>query len=326
MKMLFLRGMVDARTGRPKCIEDDDDMWTQLAFAMTGPGDETKVLYWGGHSERYYRDNFKIQWVHDFEHYRSTFKPDVIFTRGGFPEYDRILKDNRDAFSIYYGAGRRSLPTSSFRDYNVILVDTWEDHKKGKVKFPKSIVRIWAKPAADNIMRPIRPVMRIWDVCFPANGTQLFKGFQFVYKTVPPDLRVLNLGYPQKKFKRPKNVQSIRVKRRDIAQYYSSCKVGIVCTKEIDSAPRVIPEMLACGLPVIALDRVRFHKAAYFFESEQYGAVRSREQFWPTVREWLQRWTVYTPEFVAEHYKRNLSLECAARDLRETIFFHGGPR
>jgi len=40
--------------------------------------------------------------------------------------------------------------------------------------------------------------------------------------------------------------------------------MGIVAVdSEIDSCPRVIPELLACGLPIVVLDKARFWKDKY---------------------------------------------------------------
>jgi len=36
-------------------------------------------------------------------------------------------------------------------------------------------------------------VEKEYDVCFPANGAQAFKGHKFVYKTVPKGIKLLNL-------------------------------------------------------------------------------------------------------------------------------------
>jgi hypothetical protein len=117
---------------------------------------------------------------------------------------------------------------------------------------------LFIKPAADNIFYP-HDVEKKYDICFPANAAQDFKGHKFVYSTVPKSFSMLNLGNKPERYKRPKNVDTKRVLRTDMAKNISLCKVGIVAANsEIDSCPRVIPEMLACGLPIVVRKGTRF--------------------------------------------------------------------
>jgi len=274
MKLLFLRGKVDKRTDATLDINKHTDMWTQVARGFTNYGFDVTILYWGGTWFHKYTDNLKEIWIPKLEDYND--KPDLIFARGGFPEYDCILNKYPKAKSIYYGAGVRTIPPKDSH-YNLIIVDDLGDVSRGTKKHPKSKVWPWFKPAADNIFKPLETV-KLYDVCFPANGTQLFKGFKYVYSTAPKDLSILNLGYSQKKFKAPENVKSMRVTRKEMPEWYNKCKVGIVCTSDYDSHPRVISEMLACGLPVVALDRVRFR-------DNHWAIKRPKDRFWSTVRD-----------------------------------------
>ena len=129
MKVLFLRGQVpqdrDPRQIMFDNLDDCDDMWTQLAYRISKDG-YGEIWYWGGKRKVEYKSNFVEKWIPSFKSRDHDINPDVIFCRGGFPEYDRILKRNPDAFKIYYGAGRRFLPHPDFLDYDLILQDSPE--------------------------------------------------------------------------------------------------------------------------------------------------------------------------------------------------------
>jgi hypothetical protein len=188
--------------------------------------------------------------------------------------------------------------------------------------FPHALTTLFIKPAADNIFYPIE-AEKEFDVCFPANGTQAFKGHHFVYATAPRSLKVLNLGLPGK-LRVPDNVTSFRVLRPKMAENIARCKVGIVAVEaDIDSCPRVIPEMLACGIPIVVLDTVRFWKDKYI-ESVlssrcpyASGEITTREQLWNTVNFVLENMNLYDPR---KYYEHHLSLTQAAQFIRDKAY------
>jgi len=304
-------------------IKEVDDMWTQLFFAMLDNDDSGELWYWHGIREKRLANNFIERWVPSFKTYSTGFRPDVIFCRGGFPEYHYILKRFSDTIKIYYGAGRRFLPQNGFDNYDIILQDSPEQVEACKEKFTESLTTLFIKPAADNIFYPMPEIKKEYDVCFPANATQLFKGHQFVYGTVPKDIKLLNLGNNPNRFKHPDNVTAYRVLRKEMSKNISKCKVGIVAvSSNIDSCPRVIPELLACGLPIIVLEGVRFWSSKYIKSvvdsSSQFatGEFANKENFWDVVKHVLNNVDKYNPR---KYYEENLSLDHAAKFLRGKI-------
>lgn len=320
MKLLMLRGQVPRDRDPQEIVFDHigqvDDMWTQLFFAMTRPEDVAELWYWDGIREHKFAKNFTERWVLSFETYDSSFCPDIIFCRGGFAEYHHVLSRFPFAIKIYYGAGRRFLPQPGFKDYDVILQDSPEQVEICRQAFPDAMTTLFIKPASDNIFYPTEVEEKEFEVCFPANGTQSFKGHNFVYATAPKYLKILNLGLPSR-VQAPKNVTSIRVLRSDMADHIARCKVGIVAVEaDIDSCPRVIPEMLACGIPIVVLNTVRFWKTKYI-ESVissrcpyATGEIASREDFWPRVEFVLKNLHLYDP---AKYYNLHLTVEKAAQ-------------
>lgn len=319
MNLLMLRGQVPQDRNPQEIvfdkIEDCDDVWSNLFYSMLSNNDKGELWYWNGTRTKRFAHNFIERWLPTFQKHIIDFVPDVIFCRGGFQEYHDVLKRFPKAIKIYYGAGRRFLPQPGFYNYDIILQDSLEQVKICKEKFSEALITLFIKPASDNIMYPIN-AEKEYNVCFPANGGQTFKGHKFIYKTIPKDIKLLNLGNNPHKYKYPNNVTSYRVLRTEIAQHYAKCKVGIVAVNSnIDSCPRVIPELLASGLPIVVLDTVRFWKDKYIV-SGVTGELATKDNFWQVVRYVLRNLNKYDSR---KYYKENLSLSIAAKFLKGKI-------
>ena len=318
MNILLLRGKVpedrDPSEIQFRKISECDDIWTQLVYNVINQTNGTgEVWYYGG--KRYHKYN-----KYFVEQYKPTFdipigkQPDVILARGGFNDYNPILKKCKKSFKIYYGAGKRFHPLKSFTNYQLILVDSIEQYRECKSLFPKIPCSFMLKPAPDNIMYPYN-VKKDFDICFPANGSQShIKGHKFVYTNCPGNFKVLNLGN-KSRYRKPENTTSQRVLRKDIARYYSRCKLGIVCcTGLVDSCPRVLPEMLACNIPVVVKKGLYFWEDKYI--NQKTGIVADANSFWEAVRYVLMNLDTFEPR---KYYLEHLSMECAVNNFIDVI-------
>jgi hypothetical protein len=313
MNFLMLRGQVPQDRNPQEIVfdklEEVDDMWTQLFYNLLEDDDYGELWYWGGERVKQFKHNF-------LKCIDPGFIPDVIFCRGGFPQYHPVLERFPKAIKIYYGAGKRFLPQPGFFDYGIILQDSPEQLKICRQELFNALAMLFIKPAADNIFYPMLEVKKEYDVCFPANGAQLFKGHRFVYNTVPEDLKLLNLGNNPRNYRYPENVTSYRVLRSQMAENIAKCRVGIVAVQsQIDSCPRVIPEMLACGIPIVVLENIRFWKEKYIV-SGVTGELATGENFWDVVKHVLNNVDRYNSR---KYYEENLSLDHAAKFLRRKI-------
>lgn len=320
MRILLLRGQVPTdRKPKEICfetIEECDDIYTQITRRLAGSS-VNEIWYWGKSRTHKYDRWCTERWIPKFKKNRYMFKPKYIWARGGFKEYDIILNSaGVNTTTMYYGAGQRFLPVYKYKKYHVLLQDSIEQLRLSQSAFPSATSVLWVKPAADNIICPVNADKK-YDICFPANEKQPFKGFDFVYKTVPKGLKVLHLGNRTGKFHAPKNIDHVRCLRKKIKHYYSQCKVGIVCTSKKDSAPRVIPEMLACGLPVIVLDRVRFWKSMYLGNKNQNGCTARKNEFWDAVRYYLRG--TFPNEDIVKYYHDHLSIDRSVDHLRNVL-------
>jgi hypothetical protein len=317
MNFLFLRGQVPQDRNPQEIvfntIEECDDVWTHLIFNMTQPEDQTELWYWGGKREHKFSSNFTERWVQDFSKYKNEFIPDVIFCRGGFKEYHTVLKRFPMALKIYYGAGRRFLPQDGFHDYDLTLQDSPEQLKICKEKFPNIFSSLFIKPSIDHMFFPQNKTKTI-DICFPASQKRRDKGHNFVSKSSPKNYSIINLGYSDG-LNLPDHIKHKRVLKTELNQEYNKCKMGIVCSdSSVDSCPRVLPEMISCGLPVVVLNETRFWKSKYI--TPETGIVSNRENFWEDVEYVLNNLEKYNPR---PYYNKELSLSKAADFILKII-------
>jgi len=318
MNYLLLRGQVPQDRNPQEIVfntlDEMDDVWTLLFHELLDINDYGEVWYWGGKRKHHFTDNFVERWIPNFRNYNSSFVPDVIFCRGGFPQYHHILNKFPKAYKIYYGAGKRYIPPIEYRKYDLILQDSPAQLAKCRKVCKSTPSILFIKPASDNLFYPL-DVKKKYDVCFPANGSQArLKGHFFVFSTAPKDLKILNLGNRSDVFI-PNNITSKRVIKSQMNKHMQQCKIGIVtCEGKVDSCPRVIPEMLAAGLPILVLDSTRFWADKYI--TKQTGGVSPKSKFWKNVRYLLDNISDYSPR---PYYEKHLSLSVAGKFLKTKI-------
>ena len=96
----------------------------------------------------------------------------------------------------------------------------------------------------------------------------------------------------------------------------NKCSMGIVAANsEIDSCPRVIPEMLACNLPIVVRAGTRFWVDKYI-KSGYTGEVADDKHYWEAVEYVINNIYQYHP---FKYYQENLSLKVAGEFLRNKI-------
>jgi hypothetical protein len=257
---LFLRQEVPVDKERISFnhLEEVDDMWIHLFYELHKKLglEHSEVWMWGGGPRRIdYKNGFVEKWFHEFP--INNFHPDFIFSRGGFKEYIPIMKHNPNAYKMYYGAiyKDRFNPklNSDDTDYNLILADSQiqyaslNESKYSPFKF--------LKPCAENIFKPIK-LDKDYDVVFIANAKQKkTKGHKWFFELMKKrNYKILLIGNL--------DVEVIRwcdgldvdfvgwIPRKDIPSSACMAKAGVCCSIG-DSSPRIIPEMLSMGIPVV---------------------------------------------------------------------------
>jgi hypothetical protein len=314
-RWLFLRGAVpsdrDPQEIKHMFLEDEDDMWIHLFAGLVGPYDVGTVVYYGADDcwKRNYRENLEVCACVRLENVQVD-NWDFILARGGFKVQDDFCARS-PGFKIYYGAGKRFIPSGEVK-WDLVLVDSFgqlDDVRKVGYK-----AELLLKPAAP-LFKP-KAVEKQFDLCYvPNQPNNPNKGCSWVYRTAPSDCTILQLGYPVKNMVTPKNVTSIRVPRWEVPEWMSKCRVGLVPYGKEDSGPRVIPEMMACGLPVVCCNEVNFSPLL----TPQY--VCDRENFWHMAAIALDN---VEPEVIAtlEKYSNQATVPLAVEHLRKNILKH----
>ncbi len=323
MRLLFLRGQVpqdrDPKQIMFEDLESNDDMWTQLASRISAGGCG-RIWYWGGNRQVRYTDTFIETWLKSFGtgavNLAYDFEPNTIFARGGFPQYDKILEEFPKAFKIYYGAGKRYYPQTKFKKYDLILVDTLGQLADVRTRFPRIRAELLIKPAADNIFKPVVGQKKIYDVIFVGNESKGdMKGHYFALSHIPSDLRVLVVGIASKKMKRKflKATFTGWVPRKKLPKLYAQSRIAVICCVEKDSGPRVLPEALACGCPVLVRLGLRCNLAKYVNGT---GLITNDDSFSFFVKGMVDNYQSYPTR---EYYLKHLSLDVAANQIRKLV-------
>lgn len=329
MRIVFLRGTVPPKHEHPEklrynTIDECEDQWTQLYYHLCKEFDAGgELLYQYGHDapfpfKKRIEGRIWEKHVPYFKSYTPKIAPDIIMARGGFPDYDHFIKRYPNAFKIYYGAGVRYYPKTKYTDYDLFLVDSHKQFEdiKAKGKRPKMLI----KPAA-SMFEP-KKVTKEYDVCFMANATQhVIKRHQFFLETFKDSgLKILALGNTDKKFINFARKNNMNVTwggwslRKHLPDKISRCKVGVVCCTSYDSCPRVIPEQLACGVPIVATEGINFWHEKYVNEKHRTGMIVPDCQLLSATNDLISK--KWNP---SGYYNSQLSLPVAARDLAKSI-------
>jgi glycosyltransferase involved in cell wall biosynthesis len=307
MKLILLRGPVptDRNPNEIKysSLEKNNDIYELMAERLGDEGCE--IVYWGGKYEKRYTEKCRVKWVKNLKKYRPPFEPDVVWVRGGFQECYSFIKKFKKAFILYYGAGKRYCPKQG--RINLVLADSEQQAKRIRKKGYKAA--LWWKPAPPQF-RPMN-IEKKYDVCYVAAIPEdERKNCKWVYKTCPKQFKVLQLGYKPKKMKVPKNFTVKRISRDSMPKALNKCRVLIAPYTEDDSAPRVISEAMACGVPVVALDGMNM-----WWEKHELNHP-PKKYFWNHVWLNMQRGLNYISTSFYEDY---LSMDKAVEHLRGLI-------
>ena len=296
-KGLMLRQQVpvDAERITFNELEEIDDMWIWLFREIHKKLNlsHSEVWMWGGKREVYYEDDFIERWYDQYP--TDIYYPDLIFSRGGFKEYIPVMKSNPDAYKIYYGAIYKDrLNPSTVGDetkYDMILADSYEQFNDLKDDGYEPIK--FLKPACENIFKPF-DISKKYDVVFIANAKQKkIKGHEWFFNQMKDTgWRILQIGNTDKKLVKLAKKLKLDIKftgwvpRKDIPLLACTAKVGVCCSVG-DSCPRVIPEMLAMGLPIVVKRSDKLFIWGDYFKYKGSKDVYNEVQFNETIKLFL---------------------------------------
>ncbi len=190
-------------------------------------------------------------------------KPMASIFRGGFPEYDDVVKKDPSAFGMkfYLAAGKRLYPKDE-KLYDKVLIESEEDNRGNDIRFYKT--------CNPNIFYPIPSLRKIYDLCWICNNTQIrHKGQEFFISSISKNdylksLKIIHIGNKPEiglELCKKYGVDNIRfigqAERYDINVFLNFSKFGIVTSNKEDGCPRVSTEVLCSGTPLIIRDQTR---------------------------------------------------------------------
>lgn len=324
MNIIFLRGSVPPKNEHPEKllyddIEDCSDVWSQLFYYLTRNfSAKAELLYQNKiniETSFVVSNFFTEKKVPKLRKYSPDFEPDLIVCRGGFDYYEPFIKKFPKAKKVYYGAGVRSYP-QGYNKYDLFLVDSPKQRKKIVAKGKRA--ELFIKPAA-TLFEP-KDVEQKYDICFMANATQgSIKRHEFFLKSFAGSkYKILNLGNIDKKYVKLAKQLAVNITwgdwslRKHLPEKISQCKVGVCCSTNYDSCPRVIPEYLACGLPVVATKNINFWHEKYI--TSETGLLVSEDNLKKGVKKILRG--VYN---VYPCYENDLNMERSVEYLYHLI-------
>jgi len=213
--------------------------------------------------KRYFTQKFVKDFSNCF-HFKS---PQMTFFRGGFVQYDNIVRSNPYFFGkkLYLGASSRITPTYKGK-YDKILVECNTDLKNIKKSIP------FLKTSNPNIFKPIDKKI-MYDICIPANFSQMkYKGLDFLFCQISKSkilskLKIISVGNQEKHGRKIANKYGLSnitfsgyVDRFKLNEILNQSRFGIVASDQKDGCPRTSTEILCSGTPLLVRNTTRLLK------------------------------------------------------------------
>jgi len=304
----------------PEALADYPDVWAHLFAALARLAGAAGEIWRKGQACDVRFDGDGVVQRHRLSlGAAAEIRPEVIWQRGNYSEYHGVVAACPEALTIYYGAGAAWCPPAG-RDYDIILVDSPEQLQHVRSKHPRAMCRLLIKPAVETIFRPVAR-RKEFDLVAICSRPREFKGMGWLAERLPAGASVLRIGPADKWFRAAAADGRLDVTfagelaPRDIPRQACRARAGaVVDDGKFDSAPRVLPEMLAMGLPVLVRDTVRVDHGRYVNAFTGLG-VNGRN-FGRQFEHMMAAWETYEPR---EYYRTHLAVEVAAAKLLKQI-------
>lgn len=238
----------------------ENDKFDEVVIWRLQPKNKVKDIVFDINGKKFIQ-----KWVNDFNECLKYPSPEYSFFRGGFREYDNLVKQNSKhlGHTLYLGAGIRTRPEFGGH-YHKTLVEDEMDMMFGWMAHP------FYKTCNPNIFKPLN-LEKKYDLIWICNNTQITqKGQGFFIKEISDSeylksLKILHVGNkPQvgKNLCNKYNVNNIifngLVDRLRLNKLINQSKFGIVTSNNKDGCPRVLTEIMCTGTPLIVRVETRF--------------------------------------------------------------------
>jgi glycosyltransferase involved in cell wall biosynthesis len=300
-----------------------DDMWIHLFIKLCEKLDIEcgEIWMWGGGPrEVRYTDNIVEKW---FPTYPTDRQFDFIFARGGFQQYLPVMKSSPLATRVYYGAiykdrfNPRAMGDNT--NYDIVLADSQAQFDQ----LTKSGYRAFKflKPACENIFKPIKHG-KTFDVLFIGNALQkATKGHEWLLRKLEGSgLNVLQIGRLDRQVLALASRLHLSIEftgwipRLFIPLTACRARVGVCCSIG-DSCPRIIPEMLAMGIPIVVKKNDKLFIWEDYF-TDPCSVLVDENNFIEALKNHVANYDKFDAR---NFYRNNFTLEASANSLVEKI-------
>jgi glycosyltransferase involved in cell wall biosynthesis len=303
-------------------LNEVDDMWIHLFYKLhkkLGLKHSEVWMWGGGPRDVIYEDGFVERW---FPEYPTDIQFDFIFSRGGFKEYIPVMDANPNAFKMYYGAIYKDrfnpITNGDHNKYDLVLTDSrtqYDEIDKAGFK-PFRLL----KPCAENIFKKMDRIKE-YDILFIANAKQKkIKGHKWFFDVMRErKYKILHIGNLDTDIIQWSHGLDIDftgwMNRRKIPIFASRAKIGVCCSTG-DSCPRVIPEYMAMGLPVVVRDNPGLHLWDDFIGYDSCCLIKDKAGFLSAIDLYIEN---YKNMDTRKFYEKNLSLDKVSDELVHKI-------
>jgi len=248
----------------------------------------------------------------------------LLITRGNFDEFNPLLDTIKKDVSIFYAGYREFIPTYiPIEKFDIIWVDSLKQLKIGKNKFPNNKWVFLKKTVNSNIFYNDKNIEKKYDICYPAQHFAPFKNHELLFSSISrmknkKDITVICPGKYDLKFSLSEvnlwaKMHDINVSfpgflsSDDLAQTMRQSKIGVI-PSEKEGNPRIITEMIACGLPIVANKNL---SSGLDYITSQTGVASSLDNFTKNLEKLLKNYKKYSPE---KYFIKNLSSEKVVKE------------
>jgi glycosyltransferase involved in cell wall biosynthesis len=129
--------------------------------------------------------------------------------------------------------------------------------------------------------------------------------------------KILQLGNTNKKYIKMAKELNVNITwkgwglRKKLPKLINKCKIGICCSTNYDSCPRVIPEYLACNLPIVTENINFWHK---LYVTEKTGIIVNENN----IKEGTDKLLKMNLNPI-NYYNENICMDKAVNSLKELI-------
>ena len=191
-----------------------------------------------------------------------------FFLRGNYNEFPAFIKQIKAEKIIYYAADSHFIPrVIDIKKIDLFFVDEKKYFKEIKLKSPKTVPWMIDKPIDEKIFKP-KKEKKVYDICYVANFRP-WKNHNILFSEIyklnsQKKLKIAcvgNLFMSSFEAKGLAHKYRLNIKytgkldAKKTADYIRKSKFTVVAG-ELDAAPRVLYESIACDVPILINSKI----------------------------------------------------------------------